>query len=357
MILFSDFHADAHSEFAQPWKDGCNTRLKSQLDVLAQIFRIATEECEDTIVFLGDWFHRWKAVDTAVASMVSKTLYDLLNKNRDIRLVMMPGNHDMPNKNVPGVSTIDPYSAHPSIQVISSPSVVEIDGHPCAFVPYLSDHTAMRDNALALGKKASNMWLFSHIDIVGAVASIDGYTATGGVALEDLDIFAGGVFGHYHMPQDFTSKGMKNFHYVGSPMQLSWVDEQAGKDAEDIRGVISLVCGEINRVTIDSPKFVKVPYDYAGPLRSQDYHMISCDIQNAEEVHKMWSQKFSGDGNFRINPSKKEEEKSKTVLYRTSPAEDAIDTYAKTRGHMCECDLATLISYGKFYYAGGSVSE
>lgn len=353
MILFSDFHADAHSEFARPWKDGCNTRLKSQMDVLTRIFEITQEEGEHTLVFLGDWFHRWKAVDTSVASMVSRTLYDLLDRHKDVSLVMMPGNHDMPNKNNPSVSTIDPYSAHSRIRVISSPSIVEIEGDPFAFVPYLSDHAKMRDNAVELSKKAKESWLFSHIDIVGAVASIDGYTASGGVCLEDLEVFSGGVFGHYHMPQDFESRGKKNFHYVGSPMQLSWVDQQAGKTAESVRGVMRFRDGRVDRIPIDSPKFVKVDKAHEGKLRSQDYHLVTCSIKDADDVHREWEKKLSGDSNFRVVPVSGEDKEEKPVVFRLSQADDAIETYAKTRGHLCECDLSTLISYGKYYYNSG----
>lgn len=350
MILFSDFHADAHAEFGRPWKDGCNTRLQSQLEVLRRIFQICEEQEDYSLVFLGDWYHRWRAVDTAVNSIVSRTLQELLRDHPAVRLYMMPGNHDMPHKGNAQVSTIDAYRAYPNVHVISEPVGLSIDDTFCAFVPYNQDHARMRDEALAVCR-SQEAYLFSHIDIVGAVASIDGYVATDGVSLEDFDCYAGGVFGHYHMPQSWATSSAIGFHYVGSPMQLSWADAMTRSDIEATRGVIQFKNGIVNRIPIDSPRFVKITPDFKGDFRSQDYHMLTCKIEEADDLRQKATK--IGIDNLRVMPAKPQKD-GRAIVTRPTTSADAISAYVKARGTMCELDLATLIGYGNYYLNGES---
>lgn len=348
-ILFGDIHLDNHADFGRPWREGCNTRLQSQLEVLARIFRICEEREDYSLVFLGDWYHRWRAVDTSVYSMVSRTLQDLLSNHPQVRLTMMPGNHDMPHKGNASVSTVDAYRAYPNVSVISEPTNVVIDGMHCSFVPYNQDHARMRDEALRLYDTQEG-WLFSHIDIVGAVASIDGYVATDGVSLDDFDRFAGGVFGHYHMPQDFMAHDASEFIYVGAPMQLSWVDAMAGEEAEKVRGVIQLKNGIVTRIPIDSPRFQKITSDLKSDFRSQDYHLVTCKIDEADDLYQQVS-KMGLPGNIRIMPVKAAKE-GRSIVTRPTTASDAIAAYVKARGTLCELDAATLIGYGNYYLDG-----
>lgn len=347
MILFSDIHFSNHAEFGKPWKNGCNTRLQEQLKVLERIFALCQEYGESDLVFLGDWFHHWKAVDTLVTSMVSRTLYSLMDQYRNVSLWMMPGNHDMPNKNNPLVSTIDSYRGHNRIHVYSSPSVVWLNGGdtPCVFVPYNQDHEWVRNEALRL-LPSSDAWLFAHLDIVGAEASIDGYVSTGGLKLEDLDGYAGGMFGHYHMPQNFVTKVGRDFHYVGSPMQLSWVDEMAGAEAESVRGVVRLKNGKVTRIPISSPKFIKMKWGEERSIGQDDYVLVTCDTDQADDAWEKCTQ--MGLPSFRVMPKKKEREQ-KDIVTRPTTTSDAIEAYVKARGTLCELDAETLLGYGNYY--------
>jgi DNA repair exonuclease SbcCD nuclease subunit len=350
VIVFSDIHFSNHAEFGRPWKDGCNTRLEEQLKVLTKIFELCEEHSSRDLVFLGDWFHHWKAVDTPVTSAVSRVLYSLLDKHKNVTLHMMPGNHDMPNKSNPGVSTVDAYKGHSRINVYSSPTSVKLCGGelPCVFVPYNQNHEWVRDESLRL-LPSKEAWLFAHLDIVGAEASIDGYVSTGGLKLEDLDEYAGGMFGHYHMPQNFITKTGRDFHYVGSPMQLSWVDEMAGSAAEEVRGVMLYKEGRVQRISIDSPKFVKVMWGEDKNVRPEDYVMVTCAPEHADEV---WEQCTKlGLPSFKILPHKKVKE-SKPIFEAPPTVSDAVEAYVKSCGVFCELDLATLLSYGNYYING-----
>lgn len=350
MILFSDFHLDNHAEFGRPWRDGCNTRLQGQLEVLKRIFQVCEEREDYVLVFLGDWFHRWRSVDTTIASVVSRTLQQLLHDYHNVRLYMLPGNHDMPNKANSKVSTIDAYRAYPNVRVISEPEWLSVDKTFCAFVPYNQDHERMRYEAKALCR-SREAYLFSHLDIVGAVASIDGYVSTGGVSLDDFDGYAGGFFGHYHMPQSWMTHNASEFHYIGSPMQLSWVDASTPPEVEATRGVIQFKNGIVTRIPIDSPKFVKITDDFKGDFRSQDYHLMTCKIEDADDARQK-AQRMGIVENLRVMPVKEQKE-GRAIVTRPTTAVDAIEAYVRARvgaGH----DVDTLLGYGRYYLNGES---
>ena len=283
-LILADFHTENFGEFALPWRDGCNTRLQEQLDVLQDIFELAWSLEENLLIFLGDWFHKWSSVSTVVYHMVTRKLYDLLGQDEHLKLIMIPGNHDMPAKRNWGVHTLAGYESHKRIRVIDEPKLLELEGHVCAFVPYHQDSSVTVAEAKALREKTneSKVWLFSHLDIVGARTGLDdrSWVSTYGAGVDDFDGFYGGFFGHYHVPQVLSNQHGSKFHYIGAPLHLSRQDAGTGE-----RGVMRFADGLTEFYPIDSSQFVQFHADKPPDmLRERDYHFVSCDTAVASDV-------------------------------------------------------------------------
>ena len=339
MILFSDSHFDNHAEFAMPWRDGCNTRLRDQLDALEEVFLFARLADETVIVHLGDWFHKWKAVETPVKSMVTHVLFGLLDSYPEIHLVMLVGNHDMTHKSDPTINTLSAYGSHPQITVVDQPMATYVQGRPCVFVPYYEDFNLSLAHAIDLCP-SNDARLFTHIDIVGAQAGIDGYQSRGGLVLDDLDCYAGGLFGHYHMPQDMLNHRAGGFAYVGSPIQLS--SFSAG---ELNHGFVQLdASNQIVRHTLSmTPRFVKkTEDDNPSECREQDFHLVTCVNGDPVEV----ARKYSGLHSRMIRPKKKKEGKA---ILQVKENSDEITEYIRLRPPACELDLVMVENYGRYY--------
>lgn len=287
MILFSDIHMDNEPEFALPWRNGCNSRLLSQLEVLEKIFDIADTYNQSTILFLGDFFDKWNVINTPLMSIVSQTLYDLLDKYPGIYFYMLAGNHDMTNKRSGDVLTVDSFAAHPKIKIIREPMILDIEGLPCAMLPYHQDLNLQRYHMEDLNDKGAH-YIFSHIDIIGASACINGYITTNGMPISAFKGYNGGAFGHYHQPQTFKLDTGAIFKYCGSPMQLEKID--SGQD----KGVLLLDYTNFEFIPIDSPKFhvldwtVKINESHFDSLKdkTEDYFIVNCDRKMSGDIRK-----------------------------------------------------------------------
>lgn len=352
MLILSDFHFDVHPEFALPWKDGCNTRLRSQLDLLEKIFELGWSLDESNFVFLGDWFHKWSSVSTVVCSMVTRKLYELLSRDEHTRLYMLPGNHDVPDKRNWGIHTLASYDGHPKIRVIDQPRIIELDGVTGIFVPYHQDPTLLLAEAETLRKesKESDTWLFSHLDMVGAKTGLSdrSWISPSGLSVDDLSAFAGGFFGHYHIPQTLVDSAAQEFRYVGAPLHLSTLDADTGE-----RGVLHV--GEnaggdgIEFIPLDSPRFIK--FDSENPpanLRQQDYHLI---LANAEQASSVEAQ-YRNDGLMcRILYKDKKKGEAPIQMEQPDSMANALESYVAMRqqGNRKLVNAELMLSYGQYY--------
>jgi DNA repair exonuclease SbcCD nuclease subunit len=257
---------------------------------------------------------------------------------------MLPGNHDMTNKRDTFVNTIAAYAAHPKITVIEKPTVMEIiAGVPCVFVPYNEDPNTILEAALRLSER--DAWLFSHLDVVGARAGIDGYVMKTGLDLTALDKYAGGILGHFHTPQDLSSR--QNFCYVGSPMQLHWCN--AGTD----HGAIIWRPGDAEMAfeELDAPRFFEFdggtdayPPAVLPSCTTNDYFRITCQsLEQAAEFRRLWE-----GWNLVLETVLPEKAEAHAAL-KGSTHHEMLDEYMTERSGVCELELADLLSWSNFY--------
>jgi len=282
MVVYSDIHRHNYSEFATPVADGVNSRFISQLRVLDKIFEIAHERGERNIISLGDEFEKWESLYTPLYAAATKHLYDLLEKYPDVVLFIVAGNHDLPNKYNAGISTILAWGAHPRIQIITEPIIYGIDDVACAMIPYNQDHTRIAEAAAALKAKGATR-VFSHLDIIGGEASIEGYVGQAGLSLDNFMGFECGVFGHYHMPQIWTpSYAPKGLGYAGCPLQLRPIDRDQDKGCVYVRQD-----GSVEFIPIRSPQFRFIDLPNMESLQDKEnYYYVSHKKSDAGDIRK-----------------------------------------------------------------------
>jgi DNA repair exonuclease SbcCD nuclease subunit len=304
MIIFSDIHFKNYPEFASPWEDGCNTRLQSQLEALEYIFRSAEEYGSRALVFLGDFFDDWRSIYTPLHSKVINLLYRLLEQN-DAKLWLLPGNHDMINKESTRITTLDAIVGHPNINVVREPSIVDIEEAKCGFIPYTNDYTWWMEQARYMADKEVSV-LFSHVDVVGAEASIEGYTSAGGIDAKEMGKMFKWVFlGHYHMRQTLAPKVV----YVGSPLQLRRVETGQTKgwyyfNPDSIGS--SYAEAAMFKENKYSPKFFDIVADSSGlwaasyKQRHNSFYTIKCFAKQLTKVREYMDVAGNGYNNYII---------------------------------------------------------
>lgn len=92
-LVFSDLHAHPHTKYSNISAEGWNSRLQTALDVLRQILRYAVKHEIRYVLFCGDLFDaKHKIPATAIVALSAE--FESW-KSADLRLIMIPGNHDL----------------------------------------------------------------------------------------------------------------------------------------------------------------------------------------------------------------------------------------------------------------------
>lgn len=238
-VLFSDFHAHNHNYKAK-WVEfegkTLNSRLVSSILTLRQIRKYCVDNRVYHVLFCGDLFHTREAVKTAVFNMIVAELVAF--GTDDIRLTMIPGNHDMADRD--GVHhSLEALRAYDHITVVDGGDVDRVtDATLTSYsqqvevfaVPYTEDkEVAMaRINKVAdIARKRPKFFhpaiLIAHQGIQGADLGAD-Y-----IQMDDhdlsinelpLDAFTCCWFGHFHKHQPLA----QNAWYVGATEPHNWGD-------------------------------------------------------------------------------------------------------------------------------------
>lgn len=124
IAIFSDLHLGVHQNsdywlnVALHWADW----FISELD----------KKCIDTVVFCGDWMHYRDAVEV-------KTLHFhsiLLDKFKNKKLIMIPGNHCCYHKNTSSIHSMSIMRHTDNIQIFDNITTIEIGSKHMTFCPW-----------------------------------------------------------------------------------------------------------------------------------------------------------------------------------------------------------------------------
>ena len=177
-----------------------------------------------TLIHLGDVVDRRKFINFQTASIFRKQFFDRLWKQKiDTHIII--GNHDTYFKNTNEVNAIDNlYTSFDGINepfIYTRPKVVEFDGVPILFMPWICDDT--REESIQMLNTAKADLCFGHLEIKG-IEMQNGVINEHGNDKADFNRFERVVSGHFHK---HTDDGQ--IFYCGAQYEMTWSDYQDPK--------------------------------------------------------------------------------------------------------------------------------
>src|ERR1700677_1359463 len=127
VLLFSDIHIHPHKNSPD--------RLEDCLNALKWVFDVAHSRDIENIIFAGDLFQDRHKIQVY---SYNKT-FEILESNKDIKLYLLLGNHDLWFHDKTDVSSIYPLRALPNITIISQPCKMEVANLLIDFIPFTFD--------------------------------------------------------------------------------------------------------------------------------------------------------------------------------------------------------------------------
>lgn len=221
-------------------------------DLVRQKCKLAMELSVDTVFMLGDVFESRSG--QKVEELVS--LDEILDvfKEYNIKLVMIPGNHDKQNYDSPK-SFLQPYKHHPALMLIDRAGGVPIRNYHFSLLPFFREKVWLeryQELLEYLGEfdKGIKHVLLSHIAMNGSVNN-DGTKVECGISVTDFKQWNLVLLGHYHNQQQV---GANVFHIPSIAQNNFGEDNQKGFTVVYDDGSFDLVTAkfkEYEKVSID----------------------------------------------------------------------------------------------------------
>lgn len=232
--------------------------LESQI----RFFRVLSEKLKSLSIselfILGDIFDDRHELNVSTYNVS----YDLFNHIfADFHVSMIIGNHDTYNKNNIATHSLKMFSNLPNCTVYDQPKEIELSGKKVFILPWLTDYSLFDDLVYTKESKI----LFAHLDIVDMFMD-KFHVATKGVNKETLFKHFDYVYtGHFHKRSELHENG-KNIVYIGSPYQLTMIDENEDKG-----------CGVLD---LDNMSLDFIPNDVSMKFKTVIYPEELIDITN-----------------------------------------------------------------------------
>jgi DNA repair exonuclease SbcCD nuclease subunit len=212
ILLFSDAHISQHKKsFA---------RLQDCLNCLEWVFQTAQKNNIQDIVFGGDLFQDRSKIDVIVYHLTFNLISKYCNKNN--RLWLLLGNHDLWFMDKWDISSVQPLSAIEGVTVIDKPCTLQVSNSLIDFLPYTTTPIEHLD------KLTGKQTLVAHLAVNGAQLNVM-HNTRADIAVEhdgEMTIVGAEAFkdwkqvflGHYHSAQKIAD----NAEYIGSTLQLNF---------------------------------------------------------------------------------------------------------------------------------------
>lgn len=217
----------------------------------------------DTVIHLGDIVERRKFINFVTLDNFKKTFIQPCEE-RNIKLHIIVGNHDIPFRNSNELNAMDLLFADycELMRVYSSPSEIEFDGCNIALVPWI--HNQNYDKTMSFLKETKAQICLGHLEI-GGFAMYRGLPAMHGMSSKPFEKFELVCSGHFH-----TKSEKDNIHYLGTPYEITW------SDYNDRRGfhVLDTDTREL--------EFVQNPYRMFHKLFYNDSEITDADIRDMD---------------------------------------------------------------------------
>ncbi|UMO77273.1 recombination endonuclease subunit [Stenotrophomonas maltophilia phage vB_SmaM_Ps15] len=174
-----------------------------------------------TVLHLGDnWEYRTK-LNVYSMNRTFKMFFDELEK-RDIKLIMLKGNHDVVFKNTNEYNSVDfLQKMYANVHVVQETETIDFDGFPINFVSWVNNENL--DRCLKFINECPPTVLCGHFEIK-SFEMIKGQVATHGFDKEIFRRFDKVYSGHFH-----TVSTDGRIFYITNPFQTNWSDYSLDK--------------------------------------------------------------------------------------------------------------------------------
>jgi len=228
VILVSDTHLDRHSNY--PGK------LMSDLAALKKVYAYAVDHGINMVFNLGDIFEKNNKIDAAIYGNVFDTVARYYHEY-SIITVIVPGNHDMYNRNNFNECVLRPFGScfeseqdiyrYKSLQsnmVAWKPTILTVGSCKVALIPYSDDSKQTESWLEQIGRVD---YVFGHFSVKGLAEHIDNAILPDKV---NVGLFKKAFLGHYHKRVDagpychIGAMSQRNFGEEGNPTGFTVLD-------------------------------------------------------------------------------------------------------------------------------------
>lgn len=211
------------------------------------------------VLILGDTFDSRRIVNFNTLSRAKKMFFEVL-KERNIKVFMLAGNHDVFFKNTNEVNSPELLlSEYENIEVITSPKTITVDSIDICMIPWINDENY--EESMKMMKETPADLCMGHFEIAG-FAMYRGMEAHEGLSQELFSKFDKVFSGHYHHKSQ-----QNNIHYLGNPYELTW------QDYNDPRGF------HLFDLTKRKLKFIENPYKMFVRIEYNDKDKEPVDLK------------------------------------------------------------------------------
>ena len=210
-----------------------------------------------TCIHLGDVMDRRKFVSYKIAADFRKRFISYFQK-MGIDLHIIIGNHDTYYKNTNEVNSMEELVGEDRFKIYTNPEVVEFDGVPIQFVPWIN--AGNYDASMTALSHSHAQIIMGHLEVAG-FEMYKGYKAEGSYEKDLFSRFDVVMSGHFHHKSDDGQ-----IYYLGTPYEIYW------NDYDDPKGfhIFDTETRELERIVNPYSIFSKIYYDDTNKDYSQE---------------------------------------------------------------------------------------
>ena len=202
-----------------------------------------------TCVHMGDVVDRRKFISYRIANDFRKRFIAKFQQDA-IDLHIIIGNHDTYYKNTNDVNSMEELVGQDRFKIYTNPEVVEFDGVPIQFIPWIN--SGNYDESIAALSRSPAQIAMGHLEIDGFEMHKGGHRHEGSYNAEMFRRFDIVMSGHFHHKSDDG-----HVYYLGTPYELYWNDWQDPKGFH----IFDTETRELERIVNPYTLFEKIYYD------------------------------------------------------------------------------------------------
>jgi DNA repair exonuclease SbcCD nuclease subunit len=202
-----------------------------------------------TCVHMGDVVDRRKFISYRIANDFRKRFIAKFQQDA-IDLHIIIGNHDTYYKNTNDVNSMEELVGQDRFKIYTNPEVVEFDGVPIQFIPWIN--SGNYDESIAALSRSPAQIAMGHLEIDGFEMHKGGHRHEGSYNAEMFRRFDIVMSGHFHHKSDDG-----HVYYLGTPYEIYWNDWQDPKGFH----IFDTETRELERIVNPYTLFEKIYYD------------------------------------------------------------------------------------------------